>query len=597
MSVHRNRWRRSVPAAAAVLLAVVGISAIQTAAVRTAADGAVSCSATYAKSWDNGSAFGASITVTNTGDPLTTWALSFDFPDNQVITQMWDGVPTPTPPTPAGAAVTVSPASYNAAQPTGATWTIGLNGTYTGGANNPPAVSCAGNGSAATQALVASTTSVRVPEGGTATYTVRLRSQPAGNVMVTSTAGTGDGDITVAGGGTLTFSGANWSTPQTVTLRAAEDADSVGGTRPVTVAATGLSSITVNATEADNDAAAGGAAPALHVSGNQLLTANGATYRLLGVNRASAEFACVQGKGLWDSPQPDQATVDAMKDWNVRAVRLPLNEECWNGTNGTPNGATYQQGVEDYVNLLVANGITPIVEMHWSHGQYTGQGAGCSDVAATCQKPMPDAQFAPTFWTGVANAFKGTNAVVFDLFNEPFPDAAANFDATAGWTCWRDGGTCTGIDYQVAGMQSLVNTVRATGATNVIMLGGLTWSNDLSQWLTFKPADPTGNLMAAWHTYNFNACSNTSCWDSQVGAVARQVPVHAGEIGQNSCAHDYIDQVMAWADAHGVGYTAWTWNPWGCGQGNVLIEDYNGTPTTTYGEGFKAHLLAQNPLS
>ena len=48
--------------------------------------------------------------------------------------------------------------------------------------------------------------------------------------------------------------------------------------------------------------------------------------------------------------------------------------------------------------------------------------------------------------------------------------------------------------------------------------------------------------------------------------VAAQVPVVAGEIGQNTCAHDYIDQVMAWADAHGVGYLAWTWNPWGCSQ-------------------------------
>jgi hypothetical protein len=33
-------------------------------------------------------------------------------------------------------------------------------------------------------------------------------------------------------------------------------------------------------------------------------------------------------------------------------------------------------------------------------------------------------------------------------------------------------------------MQSLVNAVRATGAINVIMAGGLTWTNDLSQWLT-----------------------------------------------------------------------------------------------------------------
>ena len=69
----------------------------------------------------------------------------------------------------------------------------------------------------------------------------------------------------------------------------------------------------------------------------------------------------------------------------------------------------------------------------------------------------------------------------------------------------------------------------------------------------------------------------------------------AGEIGQNTCAHDYIDRVMAWADTHGVGYLAWTWNPWGCGQGNVLINDYTGSPTATFGEGFRAHLLTQNP--
>jgi hypothetical protein len=86
-----------------------------------------------------------------------------------------------------------------------------------------------------------------------------------------------------------------------------------------------------------------------------------------------------------------------------------------------------------------------------------------------------------------------------------------------------------------------------------------------------------------------------SCWDSQIGAVAAQVPVQAGEIGQNSCAHDYIDQVMAWLDAHNLGYTAWTWNPWGCSGGNVLIQDYAGSPTDSYGSGFKAHLLTVNP--
>ncbi|HYQ66482.1 cellulase family glycosylhydrolase [Actinophytocola sp.] len=77
---------------------------------------------------------------------------------------------------------------------------------------------------------------------------------------------------------------------------------------------------------------------------------------------------------------------------------------------------------------------------------------------------MPDAQYAGQFWTGVANAFKGNDAVVFDLFNEPFPDIPAG-NVGVGWTCFRDGGTCPGIGHQVAGFQSLVDAVRPTGVT------------------------------------------------------------------------------------------------------------------------------------
>jgi hypothetical protein len=333
-----------------------------------------------------------------------------------------------------------------------------------------------------------------------------------------------------------------------------------------------------------------GNAPALHVSGNKLLTSSGATYRLLGVNRSGGEFACIQGNGIWNGPM-DQASITAMRAWNIRSVRVPLNEECWLATadvQAAYAGATYQTEVKNYVNLLISNGITPIVEMHWNYGQYTGPSAGCSDVKATCQKPMPDAQYAPSFWTGVANAFKGNNAVVFDLFNEPYPERATG-DATSGWKCWRDGGTCAGISYQVAGFQTLVNSVRATGATNVIMVGGLAYSNDLSQWLTYRPTDSANNLMAFAHIYNFNTCSNTSCFDSQMAPVAAQVPLTLSEIGENDCAHSFIDTVMNWADAHGVGYLGWTWNNWDCSTGPSLISDWNGTPTA-FGAGFKAHL-------
>jgi hypothetical protein len=418
--------------------------------------------------------------------------------------------------------------------------------------------------------------------------------QAAAKVMITNETWNGNlgTNTTVSPGFVGSWSGSN-PIPTSFTLNGTTCTGSVTSPSPSASSPTPSTSPT--------GGSGGGAAPALHVSGNHLVTAAGRTYRLLGVNRSSGEFACIQGNGMWDGPA-DQASITAMKTWNVHVVRIPLNEECWLGTSNVPttgtSGAAYQQAVKDYVNLLVSNGINPILDLHWTLGQYTGAGAGCSDTKASCQKPMPDMQLTPMFWTQVANAFKGSNAVIFDLFNEPYPDAANNFsNATAAWTCLRDGGTCTGITYQVAGMQTLVNTVRATGATNVIMTGGLTWTNDLTQWLTFKPTDPTGNLMASWHSYNFNGCVTTACWTSQIGAVAAQVPVQAGEIGQNTCAHDYIDQVMAWADANGVGYSAWTWNPWGVcpGSGNVLINDWNGTPTSTYGEGYKAHLLTQNP--
>jgi hypothetical protein len=32
-----------------------------------------------------------------------------------------------------------------------------------------------------------------------------------------------------------------------------------------------------------------------------------------------------------------------------------------------------------------------------------------------------------------------------------------------------------------------------------------------------------------------------------------------GEIGDTDGTHRFTDQLMTWADAHGVSYTAWAW--------------------------------------
>ncbi|MGW7239505.1 cellulase family glycosylhydrolase [Streptomyces sp. NPDC054804] len=337
-----------------------------------------------------------------------------------------------------------------------------------------------------------------------------------------------------------------------------------------------------------------GTAPALHVSGSKLVDAGGTAHRLLGVNRSGGEFMCVQGYGIWDGPV-DDAAIKAIADWKANAVRIPLNEECWLGlSNVKPEyaGANYINAVKDLVARVESFGMTPILDLHWSYGQYTGNSAGCSDVHATCQKPMPDAQYSPSFWSSVAGTFKDDPAAVFDLFNEPYPDRATATTAQA-WACWRDGGTCPGIGYEVAGMQDLVNGIRSAGAKNVIMIGGLAYSNDLSQWPAYKPTDPAGNLVASYHVYNFNTCANESCWNSTLAPVAAQVPLVAGEIGENTCSHAFVDQVMKWFDNRGLSYLGWTWNTWDCSSGPSLISDYSGTPTA-YGAGLRDHLQAVN---
>ena len=156
-------------------------------------------------------------------------------------------------------------------------------------------------------------------------------------------------------------------------------------------------------------AAPGGTAPQLHVSGNELVDSSGQRVVLHGVDRSGTEYMCVQGNGIFDGPH-HQAAVSAMKKWDVNAVRVPLNEACWNGesyVNPAYAGASYQNAIKAYVHLLNANGIVAILDLHWTDGAYTGPSSGCSSAQAVCQKPMPDAAQSIPFWTSVAHDVQG----------------------------------------------------------------------------------------------------------------------------------------------------------------------------------------------
>jgi len=340
----------------------------------------------------------------------------------------------------------------------------------------------------------------------------------------------------------------------------------------------------------------------LHVAGNRLVNAQGQTIVLHGVDRMGLEYMCVQAGGLADGPV-DQASVNGMRTWrNSNAVRVPLNEHCWLGVSGNPRGATYQQGVENYVNLLTASGMYVILDLHWS--------APAGQVA-TGQQAMPNTSYSADFWRSVADRFKNNPMVLFDLFNEPIPNNNANdgTDAAAmrSWSCWRDGGAGGNCDStlslsvgtsisasQVVGMQALVDAVRSTGAQNVIVLGGIQWANTI--WsnssrniLTYKPNDPLGQLVASLHSYDGTWCPDTACFDREVTPIAAQMPVIFGEFG-NAGGANPINSLMSWSDAHGVGYLAWTWSVSSSGWSQYkLITSWDGTPNA-FGQVVKDHL-------
>ena len=122
--------------------------------------------------------------------------------------------------------------------------------------------------------------------------------------------------------------------------------------------------------------------------------------------------------------------------------------------------------------------------------------------------------------------------MIFDLYNEPH-------DVT--WEVWRDGGRVTEKsrggqkhDYEAVGMQAMLDAVRSTGAKNVVIVGGLDWSYDLSGILDGRQlSDPEGNgVIYANHAYPFKS-DTVERWVAKMETATRTLPVIVSEFGSD----------------------------------------------------------------
>jgi endoglucanase len=330
-----RRLRRTITVAGAALLAALGLAVASGAQAVPAVAAASSCTAAYSVANDWGSGFTASLTITNNGTaPVTGWTVTYSYAGSQTLASGWNGTWTQS-----GKAVTVTSASYNGSLGAGAATTAGANFNYSGANAAPATVSCtpAGSTTPPPGSISATPSSLNVTQGSTGTFTLALSQAPAANETV-SVAASGNTGLT-ASAASLTFTPSNYSTPQTVTVTA----NAAGtGTTTFTASGSGYTAATVTATEV---APQTGSAPQLHVSGNKLVNASGNPVVLHGVDRSGTEYMCVQGSGIFDGPS-DQASITAIKSWGpVNAVRVPLNEACWNAESyvGSPRGRHLHQ--------------------------------------------------------------------------------------------------------------------------------------------------------------------------------------------------------------------------------------------------------------
>lgn len=321
-----------------------------------------------------------------------------------------------------------------------------------------------------------------------------------------------------------------------------------------------------------------------HTQGNLILGADNRPYLFHGVARDDLEYRCA-GDGHYTQQELAYMGIGDNSAhtsyWGGNIVRLPLSENYW--LYGSPSqgcsSAQYHMVLKKTVDILTSLGLNVILDLQWSNAG--GQSPGAGDAWS-----MPDMD-SVTFWQQVAGIYKNYRNVLFEIFNEPHWQL--------NWSCWRNGCVIMGdylgsaghdhmrYSYQGIGMQTLLDTVRRTGANNLVVVGGIDWGFDLSQLPAYHLNGT--NVVYDTHPYSYNGKS-PSHWDVAFGQISATYPVISAESGEYDCKSVYVSQLFSYFDAHDIGWISWAWVP---PQGDAckyprLVTDLTGKPMPGMGE-------------
>jgi len=328
----------------------------------------------------------------------------------------------------------------------------------------------------------------------------------------------------------------------------------------------------------------------LHVRGNKIFNERGEEVRLVGVNICSLE---------WNSRGDNvlASTYEVFANWNCNLVRLPLSQDYWFGRVSnwsTPNppdgGMRYRETVDEIIRLANSFGKYIVLDLHWSNGGVWGENIG--------QRYMPD-ENSLEFWINAATRYANHPAVLFNIYNEPH---------SISWDVWRNGGTITEVlnrgtenerrlIYNTPGHQKFVDEIRATGANNIIIAGGIDWSYDLRGIVTHFLVDtPDGNgIMYASHIYPWKEWDGKN-HDAKVLLIANDYPIIIGEIGIDPDGEwgarirpTWLRDKLDWIDNNELHWAGWCFHTAATPN---MISDWQYTPTAHHGAIMKERLLS-----
>ncbi len=329
-------------------------------------------------------------------------------------------------------------------------------------------------------------------------------------------------------------------------------------------------------------------APApLHIEGTRILDDTGHPVRLRGVNVASLEWSS-DGEGhVLDTLRV------ATQEWKANIVRLPLSQDRWFGkaSEQKDGGEAYRALVRRAVDETNGRGAYVLLDLHWNDAGEWGKNIG--------QHKMPD-QNSVEFWKACAKAYRNKPGVLFDLYNETHD---------VSWDVWKDGGSVeetqrvgagqgafTPVKYPSPGMQALLDTIRATGANNVVVVGGLDWAYDLSGFLkgyALRDAKRGKGLIYACHAYD-NKGDAVPVFLAKLDAALPKIPVIVSEFGDTpkrgadrTQPTPWLTSVLAAIEARNCNWTAWDLHP---AAGPTLITGWSYAPTPSFGVPVKTAL-------